>query len=73
MGPYLAQARATAGTVTSLTVPLPDAVTAIPHPNCSGLSAGPVTVQLFLQTGASSFSLLGSAVLTVLTHGRFRA
>jgi subtilisin len=62
----LAQARATAMTATSLTVPYPTAATALPgNANLPGLSAGPVTVQVYLQTGSSTYSLLGSTALTV--------
>ncbi len=65
-GTYLAQARATGMTATSLTVPYPTAATALPgNANWPGLSAGPVTVQVYLQTGASGYSLLGSTLLTV--------
>jgi hypothetical protein len=64
-GTVLAQARATALTgETTLTVPFPTSATAI-APNLPGLSAGGVTVQVYLQTGAASYSLLGSTTLTV--------
>ncbi len=63
-GVVIAQARATAMTATTLTVPFPTAATAI-APNLPGLSAGPVTLQVYLQTGPSGFSLLGSTSLTV--------
>jgi subtilisin len=65
-GAVLAQARATATTATSLTVPYPTAATALPgNSNLPGLSVGPVTVQIYLQTGTSSYSLFGSTILTV--------
>jgi hypothetical protein len=65
-GAVVAQARATAMTATSLTVPYPTAATALPgNSTLPGLSAGAVTVQVYLQTGASSYSLLGSTPLTV--------
>jgi subtilisin family serine protease len=65
-GVVLAQARATAMTPTSLTVPFPTAATALPgNSNLPGLSAGPIVVQIYLQTGPGSYSLLGSTSLTV--------
>jgi hypothetical protein len=60
----LAQARATALTATTLTVPFPTTATTL-TPNLPGLSAGTVQAQVWQQTGTSSFSLLGSATLTV--------
>jgi hypothetical protein len=61
----LAQARATVPTdSTSLTVPFPTPATSL-TPNVPGLSAGPVQVQVWLQTGAATYSLAGSATLTV--------
>jgi hypothetical protein len=60
----LAQARATAVTGASLTVPFPTSATSL-TPNLPGLSAGTVQVQVWLQTGPGSFRLLGSAALTV--------
>jgi subtilisin family serine protease len=63
-GAALAQARATAMTETTLTVPFPTSATAL-VPNLPGLSAGPVTIQVYLQTGPSGYSLLGSTALTV--------
>src|SRR3989442_6087608 len=51
---------------TTLTVPFPTAATQLPNtPGLPGLSAGPGEVQVFLQTGAGSFSLFGSVTLTV--------
>ena len=65
-GAALGQARATATTGTTLTVPYPTSATALPgNGNLPGLSAGAVTVDVWLQTGASTFSLLGSTALTV--------
>ena len=66
----IAQARATVLTgATTLTVPFPTAATSL-TPNLPGLSAGAVQAQVWQQTGASTFSLVGSAVLTVTdTHG----
>jgi hypothetical protein len=65
-GAALGQARATAMTATSLTVPYPNATTKLPSTgNLPGLSAGPIVVDVWLQTGTSSFSLLGSTALTV--------
>jgi subtilisin family serine protease len=64
-GAALGQARATAMTATSLTVPYPNATTKLPSTgNLPGLSAGPIVVDVWLQTGTSSFSLLGSTALT---------
>src|SRR5882724_8909961 len=62
----IAQARATALTgSTTLTVPYPTQATAI-TPNMPGLSAGAVQAQVWQQTGsAPTFSLIGSATLTV--------
>src|SRR5262249_42504282 len=58
----LAQARAIALTSTTLTVPFPTTATTL-TPNLPGLSAGTVQVQVWQQTGASSFSPFGSATL----------
>jgi hypothetical protein len=64
-GTLIAQARATAlSGSTTLTVPYPTQATAI-TPNMPGLSAGPVQAQVWQQTGASSFTLIGAAALTV--------
>src|SRR6266498_2340537 len=61
----LAQARATAMTgSTTLTVPFPTAATAI-APNLPGLSAGSVQVQVYVQTGSVTYTLIGSVALTV--------
>jgi subtilisin family serine protease len=60
----IAQARATALTSTTLTVPYPTPATSL-TPNLPGLSAGSVTVQVWQQMGSSSFVLFGSASLTV--------
>ena len=63
-GLAIAQARATAGTSTSLIVPFPTNATSIGGPR-PGLSAGPVTVQVYNQSGSNTFSLVGTTVLTV--------
>ncbi len=64
-GVLVAQARATALTGgTTLTVPYPTSATAL-TPNLPGLSAGTVQVQVHLQTGTSTYQLLGSTTLTV--------
>jgi hypothetical protein len=63
-GTLIAQARATGLTSTTLTVPYPTQATAI-TPNMPGLSVGSVQAQVWQQTGTSSFSLIGSAALTV--------
>ncbi len=60
----IAQARATALTGTTLTVPFPTQATAI-TPNMPGLSAGSVQAQVWQPTSASAFTLIGSAALTV--------
>jgi hypothetical protein len=61
----LAQARATAMTgSTTLTVPFPTAATAI-APNLPGLSAGAIQAQVYVQTGALTYTLIGSVPLTV--------
>jgi hypothetical protein len=64
-GALLAQARATglAGG-TTLTVPYPTQATSL-TPNLPGLSVGTVQAQVWQQTGANSFNLIGSATLTV--------
>jgi hypothetical protein len=60
----IAQARATSGNSTTLTVPFP--TTQGLFGTLPGLSAGPVTVQVYNQTGSTnSWSLLGSTSLTV--------
>jgi hypothetical protein len=65
-GAVVAQARATGSTASSLTVPYPTSATALPgNGNLPGLSAGAVTVDIYVQTGPSSYSLLGSTALTV--------
>jgi hypothetical protein len=51
-----------------LTVPFPTQATAI-TPNMPGLSAGPVQAQVWQQTSASTFSLVGTAALTVAAPG----
>ena len=64
-GVLIAQARATALTgSTNLTVPFPTQATAITT-NVPGLSAGTVQAQVWQQTASNSFSLIGSAALTV--------
>ena len=63
-GIVLAQARATSGNSTILTVPFPTNATSIGGPR-PGLSAGAVTVQVYNQTGSNSWSLVGSTSLTV--------
>jgi hypothetical protein len=61
----LAQARATSLTgSTTLTVPFPTAATAL-APNLPGLSAGSVQVQVYIQTGDLTYTLLGSVQLTI--------
>jgi hypothetical protein len=63
-GLAIAQARASSGTSTNLTVPYPTNATSIGGPR-PGLSAGPVTIEVYNQTGANSFSLVGTTSLTV--------
>jgi subtilisin family serine protease len=63
-GALLAQARATALTATTLTVPFPTPATSL-TPNLPGLSAGTVQVQVWAPTASGSYTLLGSATLTV--------
>jgi hypothetical protein len=53
-GNFIAQARATSGTSTSITVPFPTNATSISGP-LPGLSAGTVTVQVYNQTGSNSW------------------
>ena len=64
-GTLLAQARATALTgSTSLTVSFPTNATSLVGP-LPGLSAGPVSVQVYNQTGPNTYLLVGSVPLTV--------
>ncbi len=64
-GTLIAQARATVMTgSTMLTVPFPTAATAI-APNLPGLTVGAIQVQVYLQAGAVTYSLIGSVNLTV--------
>jgi hypothetical protein len=64
-GSIIAQARATALTGSNtLTVPFPTQATSLTL-NLPGLSAGTVQAQVWQQTGTNSFSLIGSATLTV--------
>src|SRR5262249_46084125 len=68
-GTVLAQARATAMMGgTSLTVPFPTTATAI-APNLPGLTPGAVQVQVYIQTGDLTYTLIGSVTLTITgTH-----
>jgi len=68
----IAQARATAlSGSTTLTVPFPTQATAI-TPNMPGLSAGLVQAQVWQQTSSTpTFSLIGSATLTVTVSSGF--
>src|SRR5207253_430697 len=63
-GTVLAQARATSGTNTSLTVPFPTDATSIAGPRPS-LHAALLTSEVYNQTGTSGFSLVGTTSLTV--------
>src|SRR5207249_10727013 len=65
-GVLIAQARATGlSGSTTLTVPYPTPATSL-TPNMPGLSAGAVQAQVWQQTSSAlSFSLIGSATLTV--------
>jgi subtilisin family serine protease len=64
-GTLVAQARATSATGGALlTVPFPTSATSL-TPNLPGLSRGAVDVQVWLQTGPTSYRLLGSVTLTV--------
>jgi thermitase len=63
-GVVLAQSRASSGTSTNLTIPFPTGPISVPGP-LPGLSAGTVTVKLYNQTGANSWSLVGAIPLTV--------
>jgi glucose/arabinose dehydrogenase len=56
-GIILAAIRSSAGTNSSLTVPFP---------SNQGLSAGPVTAQVYNQSGPNSWSFIGSTALTVV-------
>ncbi|HZO43532.1 MAG TPA: hypothetical protein VFE97_30225, partial [Methylomirabilota bacterium] len=64
-GVVIAQARATAlSGSTTLTVPYPTQATAI-TPNLPGLAVGSVQTQVWQQTGTSTFTLIGTATLTI--------
>src|SRR5262249_25955658 len=64
-GTVLAEARATAMRGgTSLTVPFPTTATAI-APNLPGLTPGAVQVQVYIQTGDLTYTLIGSVTLTI--------
>jgi len=63
-GALIAQARATGLSGSSLTVPFPTQATALTS-NLPGLSVGTVQAQVWQQTGSATFSLIGSATLTV--------
>src|SRR4029079_1302714 len=63
-GTAIAQAGATAGSSTSLTVPYPTDATSIGGPR-PGLSAGSVTIEVYNQSGAMTFTLLGTTSLTI--------
>src|SRR4030095_11587458 len=64
-GVLVGQARATALTgSTSLTVPFPTNATSLSGP-LPGLAAGTVQVQVYNQTGANSYALVGTVALTV--------
>jgi subtilisin family serine protease len=63
-GVNIAQARATAMTSTTLTVPYPTDATSIGGPR-PGLSVGDATVVVYLQTGSSSFTVIGTLPFTI--------
>ncbi|HZI85880.1 MAG TPA: S8 family serine peptidase, partial [Pyrinomonadaceae bacterium] len=63
-GVNIAQARATTATSTSLTVPYPTNATSIGGPR-PGLSVGSATVVVYHQTGANSFSVIGTLPFTI--------
>src|SRR5688572_9312262 len=63
-GVNIAQARATAMTSTTLTVPYPTNATSIGGPR-PGLSVGSATVVVYHQTGANSFSVIGTLPFTI--------
>ena len=62
-GTLVGQVRASSGGSTSLTLPFP--TTQGVYGPVPGLSAGNTTVQIYHQTGASTFSLAGSIAITV--------
>src|SRR5262249_38868995 len=65
-GVVLGQVRATAlSGSTTLTVPFPTRATSLIGP-LPGLAAGAVQVQIYNQTGPSSYALVGSVLLTVV-------
>ena len=59
-GLVIAQARATSGNGTTLTVPFPTNATSIDGPR-PGLSAGSVTVQVYNQTGSTTVGAWSAA------------
>jgi allophanate hydrolase subunit 1 len=63
-GLVLGQARSTALTGSTLTVPFPTNATSLIGP-LPGLAAGAVQVQVYNQTGPSSYALVGTVTLTV--------
>jgi hypothetical protein len=63
-GSFVAQARATSGNSSSITVPYPTNATSLSG-SLPGLSAGTITVRVYLQTGPSDWSLAGSTSLIV--------
>ncbi len=64
-GANIAQARATAMTSTSLTVPYPTNATSIGGPR-PGLSVGSATVVVYHQTGTNSFTVIGTLSFTII-------
>ena len=63
-GTLIAQARASSGNSTSLTVPFP--TTQGLYQTLPGLSVGNATVQIYNQTGNSTWSLVGSIAITII-------
>ena len=63
-GVNIAQARATAMTSTTLTVPYPTDATSIGGPR-PGLSVGSATVVVYHQTGTNSFTVIGTLPFTI--------
>src|SRR6185437_366509 len=63
-GALIAQARASSGTSTSLTIPFP--TTQGLFGTLPGLSVGDATVQIYNQTGSGTWSLDGSIALTII-------
>ena len=57
---FVGQVRATSGTGSAITVPLPGSLLAV--------GAGPLRLEVYNQTGASSYVLVGATTLTLVVN-----